>query len=290
MIYSMTGYAVNQHEWPQGTLSVELRAVNHRYLDVNLRMPEECRPLENTIREKIAHKLARGKVECRINLNLQEGASTGGLQINRHLIEDLQRVSREIQSIVIPDPEPLKTVDYLRWPGVLVGHTLSAEEVQTTALALLDASLEEFMANRAREGDKLAELLLDRASKMEALVAEVRPRMPQIVADYEAKLNARLVEAIGSADDERIRQEVVLFAQKIDVAEELDRLTAHITELRHILKKGGSIGKRLDFLMQELNREANTLGSKSVVVENSRVSMELKVLIEQMREQVQNIE
>jgi len=290
MIYSMTGYASAQREWPQGTLVVELRAVNHRFLDVSLRMPEECRPLETAIREKIAARLSRGKVECRINLNMQEGTAAGGLQLNKSLVEELVRVGAEVQSLIIPDAEPLKVVDYLRWPGVLVSHSVSPEEVQAATLALLDAALEDFMANRGREGEKLAGLLQDRATQMETLVADIKPRMPQIVADYEARLTQRFVDALGSHDDERIRQEIVMFAQKIDVAEELDRLTAHISELRHILKKGGAVGKRLDFLMQELNREANTLGSKAAAVESSRTSMELKVLIEQMREQVQNIE
>ncbi len=290
MIYSMTGYASAQREWPQGTLVVELRAVNHRFLDVSLRMPEECRPLETAIREKIAARLSRGKVECRINLNMQEGTAAGGLQLNKALVEELVRVGAEVQSLVIPDAEPLKVADYLRWPGVLVSHSVSPEEVQATTLALLDSALDDFMANRGREGEKLAGLLQDRAAQMETLVADIKPRMPQIVADYEARLTQRFVDALGSHDDERIRQEIVMFAQKIDVAEELDRLTAHISELRHILKKGGAVGKRLDFLMQELNREANTLGSKAAAVESSRTSMELKVLIEQMREQVQNIE
>lgn len=289
MILSMTGYASAQREWPQGVLVVELRAVNHRFLDVSMRLPEEFRPLESVIREKLAAKLSRGKVECRIAFNAQQGGAPSSLQLNRALAQTLLALGSELAELA-PQARPLSVGEVLRWPGVLATDALPPETLQAAALELIDSALNDFVANRAREGEKLAGLLQDRAAAMEALVAEIRPKMPQIVADYEAKLTQRFVEALGTHDDERIRQEIVLFAQRIDVAEELDRLTAHIAELRHILKKGGAAGKRLDFLMQELNREANTLGSKSVAVDSSRTAMELKVLIEQMREQVQNIE
>ena len=289
MILSMTGYASAQREWPQGVLVVELRAVNHRFLDVSMRLPEEFRPLESAIREKLAAKLSRGKVECRIAFNAQQGGAPASLQLNRALAQTLLALGRELSELA-PQARPLAIGEVLRWPGVLATDALPPETLQAAALELIDNALNDFIANRAREGEKLAGLLQDRAAAMEALVAEIRPKMPQIVADYEAKLTQRFVEALGAHDDERIRQEIVLFAQRIDVAEELDRLTAHIAELRHILKKGGAAGKRLDFLMQELNREANTLGSKSVAVDSSRTAMELKVLIEQMREQIQNIE
>ncbi|SFN83875.1 TIGR00255 family protein [Formivibrio citricus] len=289
MIYSMTGYASAQREWPQGVLLVELRAVNHRFLDASLRLPEEFRPLESAIREKIAAKLSRGKVECRIAFNAQQGADSASLQLNRKLAESLLQLGQELSSFA-PEARPLSIGEVLRWPGVLATDALPPETLQAAALELLDAALVDFIANRGREGEKLAALLTDRATQMQTLVEGIKPRLPQIVADYEARLTQRLQDALGSHDEERIRQEIVLFAQRIDVAEELDRLVTHLDELRHILKKGGVVGKRLDFLMQELNREANTLGSKSVAVDSSRVSMELKVLIEQMREQVQNIE
>ena len=289
MIYSMTGYASAQREWPQGVLLVELRAVNHRFLDASLRLPEEFRPLESAIREKIAARLSRGKVECRIAFNAQQGADTASLQLNRKLAESLLQLGQELSSFA-PEARPLSIGEVLRWPGVLATDALPPETLQAAALELLDAALVDFIANRGREGEKLAALLTDRATQMQTLVEGIKPRLPQIVADYEARLTQRLQDALGSHDEERIRQEIVLFAQRIDVAEELDRLVTHLDELRHILKKGGVVGKRLDFLMQELNREANTLGSKSVAVDSSRVSMELKVLIEQMREQVQNIE
>ena len=224
-----------------------------------------------------------------IAFDAQQGGAPSSLQLNRALAQTLLALGSELAELA-PQARPLSVGEVLRWPGVLATDALPPETLQAAALELIDSALNDFVANRAREGEKLAGLLQDRAAAMEALVAEIRPKMPQIVADYEAKLTQRFVEALGTHDDERIRQEIVLFAQRIDVAEELDRLTAHIAELRHILKKGGAAGKRLDFLMQELNREANTLGSKSVAVDSSRTAMELKVLIEQMREQVQNIE
>lgn len=289
MIYSMTGYASAQREWPQGVLLVELRAVNHRFLDATLRLPEEFRPLEGAIRERIAAKLSRGKVECRIAFNAQQGADAASLQLNRKLAESLLQLGKELSSIA-PEARSLSIGEVLRWPGVLASDALPPETLQIAALELVDAALVDFIANRAREGEKLAALLIDRAVQMQTLVEGIKPRLPQIVAEYEARLTQRLQEVLGGHDEERIRQELVLFAQRIDVSEELDRLVTHLDELRHILKKGGTVGKRLDFLMQELNREANTLGSKSVSVDSSRVSMELKVLIEQMREQIQNIE
>ena len=249
MILSMTGYASAQREWPQGVLVVELRAVNHRFLDVSMRLPEEFRPLESVIREKLAAKLSRGKVECRIAFNAQQGGAPSSLQLNRALAQILLALGSELAELA-PQARPLSVGEVLRWPGVLATDALPPETLQAAALELIDSALNDFVANRAREGEKLAGLLQDRAAAMEALVAEIRPKMPQIVADYEAKLTQRFVEALGTHDDERIRQEIVLFAQRIDVAEELDRLTAHIAELRHILKKGGAAGKRLDFLMR----------------------------------------
>lgn len=289
MIFSMTGYASAQREWPQGALQVELRAVNHRFLDVSMRLPEEFRPLESAIREKLAARLNRGKVECRIAFNAQQGVDSSSLQLNRKLAESLLALGKELSDIA-PEARPLSVGEVLRWPGVLANDVLPPETLQAAAIELLDSALEDFVASRGREGEKLAALINERATQMEALVADVKPRIPTIVADYEARLTQRFMDALGTHDEDRIRQEIVLFAQRVDIAEELDRLTAHISELRRILKASGAAGKRLDFMMQELNREANTLGSKSVAVESSRVSMELKVLIEQMREQVQNIE
>ncbi len=289
MIYSMTGYASAQRELEQGVLAVELRAVNHRFLDATLRLPEEFRALEGAIREKLAGRLQRGKVECRVNFNARAGGSSS-LRLNTALLAELLRLSDELREHQ-PGAGELRTGELLRWPGVIESDALPIETLQATALELLDAALDDFLASRGREGEKLTGILRERADAMEKLVEGVKPLIPQIVADYEARLTQRLVDALGAgAEEERVRQEVVVFAQKVDIQEEIDRLMTHIAELRRILKAGGSAGKRLDFLMQELNREANTLGSKSVSSDTSKVSMELKVLIEQMREQVQNIE
>ncbi len=288
MIYSMTGYASAQRELSHGVLSVELRAVNHRFLDLTLRLPEEFRALEGAIREKLSGRLNRGKLECRLNFNARDTANTQ-LRLNNALVAELLRLADQIKEHQASAGD-LRMADILRWPGVIESDALPTELLQATALEVLDVALDDFLASRGREGGKLAEILLERVTAMDTLIAGVKPLIPQIVIDYEVKLTQRFVDAIGSSDDDRVRQEMVMFAQKVDVLEEIDRLQTHLAELRRILKKGGNAGKRLDFLMQELNREANTLGSKSVSVETSKVSMELKVLIEQMREQVQNIE
>lgn len=288
MIYSMTGYASAQRELSHGVLSVELRAVNHRFLDLSLRLPEEFRALEGAIREKLSGRLNRGKLELRLNFNAKDTSSTQ-LRLNNALVAELLRLADQVKEHQASVGD-LRMADILRWPGVIESDALPTEALQATALEVLDVALDDFLASRGREGAKLAEILLERVTTMDALIAGVKPLIPQIVIDYEVKLTQRFLEAIGSAEDDRVRQEMVMFAQKVDVLEEIDRLQTHLIELRRILQKGGNAGKRLDFLMQELNREANTLGSKSVSVETSKVSMELKVLIEQMREQVQNIE
>jgi uncharacterized protein (TIGR00255 family) len=288
MIYSMTGYASSQRELSHGVLAVELRAVNHRFLDLSLRLPEEFRALEGAIREKLTGRLNRGKLECRLNFNSRDGA-VSQLRLNNVLVSELLRLANQVKEHQ-PDAGDLRMGEILRWPGVIESDALPTELLQTTALEILDAALDEFLASRAREGEKLGAILLARADEMEQILQDIKPRLPQIIVDYEAKLNQRFIDAIGSADDDRIRQELVLFAQKIDVQEEVDRLHTHIAELRRIVKTGGNAGKRLDFLMQELNREANTFGSKSVSVDTTKVAMALKVLIEQMREQIQNIE
>ncbi len=288
MIFSMTGYALASRELKGASLTVELRAVNHRYLDLTLRMPEDFRPLEGAMRESLSGKLSRGKLECRVNFNQRDGAATE-LQLNAAYLQQILKVAEQAKAIA-PAAGDLKLGELLRWPGVMVSDALPVELLHATCLELLQEALKDFAATRQREGEKLAGMILERASKMETLVAEVAPRMPEIVSAFEDKLNTRLREALGSADDERVKQELALFAQKIDVAEELSRLGAHLSEVRRVLKQGGAVGKRLDFLMQELHREANTLGSKSVSLESTQTSVELKVLIEQMREQVQNIE
>lgn len=287
MILSMTGYATASTELDSGSLTLELRAVNHRYLDIQLRMPDELRSLEGTLREAIAAQLQRGKVECRINYAVRSGQS--GAVLNRDLLQQLAVWNREVQ-VVLPDARSLGVADVLHWNGVLETQAASADELRAALLGLLQDVLQEFSASRAREGEKLKEFLLQRVEKIEALRNGVMPHVPAAIAAYEQKLITRLREAMQNAEDERVRQEITLFASKIDVDEELSRLASHLAEMRRVLAQGGAVGKRLDFLMQELNREANTLGSKSVDAEVSRSAMEMKILIEQMREQIQNLE
>ncbi len=288
MIYSMTGYATAAKEFAHGALSVELRSVNHRYLDIQFRLPEDLRSIEPALRELLTAKLNRGKIECRVSFSAAAGTDRTP-DLDEALLQQVIALNTRVRT-AFPAGESLSVSDILRWPGMLGADTLPAEELKTACSALLLTVLDEFTAARSREGEKLKEMLLERAATMEKRVAEIAPRMPGIVAAFREKLAARLREAMAGEDDERVRQEITLFANKIDVDEELTRLTAHIGELRRILAKGGAVGKRLDFLMQELNREANTLGSKSVDITATQIAMDLKLLIEQMREQIQNIE
>jgi uncharacterized protein (TIGR00255 family) len=288
MIYSMTGYGAAAREFAWGVLSAELRSVNHRYLDIQFRLPDELRGMEPQLRELLSARMTRGKVDCRIALAVAAGPRRPP-ELNTELLQQLVALDAKVRK-VLPDAASLGAADILRWPGMLGTEELPLEEVQSACRELLQSGLEAFLAARAREGDKLGTVLLERAATIEARLAGVLPRMPQVLAAFKEKLGVRLKEALVAGDDERIRQEVTLFANRIDVDEELSRLTAHIGELRSILEAGGAVGKRLDFLMQELNREANTLGSKSVDLSVTQVAMDLKLLIEQMREQVQNIE
>jgi uncharacterized protein (TIGR00255 family) len=288
MIASMTGFAAATSESVQGSLAVELKTVNHRYLEFQARIPEELRPLEPAMREAVAARLTRGKVDCRVTFT---PVATG----RRNLLPDaqalatLQAASREVLAR-FPDARPLSISEVLHWPGVLADETLSAERMKEDVLALLAKALADLNQTRAREGAKLEAILRERLDRMAALVKEAEPLMPGAVRAFADKLAAKVAEAGANPNDERIHQEIVLYAARIDVDEELSRLVAHVVEYRRVLDKGGACGKRLDFLCQELNREANTLGSKSVANEITRISVELKVLIEQMREQVQNIE
>jgi uncharacterized protein (TIGR00255 family) len=288
MICSMTGFASDAAELDKGSLTLELRAVNHRYLDLQVKLPDELRVMESSLRMAIAEQLTRGKVECRVGFI----ASLGGqapASLNRELLGQLAQWNDEIRA-VMPDARSLGVVDILRWNGMLGSAALPAEELHAAVMGLLQRVLHDFAAAREREGGKLKEFLLQRVVQIESLCLAVSPRNPAAIATYEGKLAARLREALSGGDDERLRQEVAVFASRVDVDEELSRLQTHLQEMRRVLDKGGAVGKRLDFLMQELHREANTLGSKSVDAEVSRASMEMKILIEQMREQIQNIE
>ncbi|HEY0664851.1 MAG TPA: YicC/YloC family endoribonuclease [Gallionella sp.] len=292
MIFSMTGYAAAGAETEHGSLTLELRSVNHRYLDIQLRMPDELRVFEGALRESITAQLQRGKAECRINFT-PRGSRTGAA-LNHELLLQLAAWNAEVQA-AISGAQSLSVAEVLRWSGVLDTNTATADELRATLLDLMQQVLLEFTASRAREGEKLGAFLTQRVERIEALRSAVLPHVPAAIANHEQKIAARLRDALqgaapGDLLDERIRQEVTLFASKIDVDEELSRLATHLTEMRRVLAQGGAVGKRLDFLMQELNREANTLGSKSVDAEVSRSAMEMKVLIEQMREQIQNLE
>lgn len=288
MINSMTGFAAAAAELETGSLTLELRSVNHRYLDLQLRMPDELRTHEPVLREAIASQMSRGKVECRINFAPRQSAQNPA-HLNPLLLQQLAQWSDQVRG-VLPNARELSVADVLNWSGILESAALSAETLRAALLGLLQQALAEFAASRQREGEKLKAFLLERVTQIETLRTGVSPRIPGAIAAYEARLRARLLEALGSEDDERVRQEITLYASKIDVDEELSRLQTHLGEMQRVLAKGGSVGKRLDFLMQELHREANTLGSKSVDAEVSRTAMEIKILIEQMREQIQNIE
>ncbi|MEO6423575.1 MAG: YicC/YloC family endoribonuclease [Candidatus Nitrotoga sp.] len=288
MIFSMTGFATAATELDTGSLAVELRAVNHRYLDLQIRMPDELRMLEPMLRETLAAQLTRGKVECRIGFTARPSVQNPA-QLNQLLVQQLSQWSEEVKAI-LPEAKGLSVADVLRWNGALLSASLPTDTLQTMVPELLQQVLQEFTAARGREGDKLQEFLLQRIEQIETLCALVSPRIPTAIAAYEEKLVARLRLALQTGEDERVRQEITLFASKIDVDEELSRLQTHLVEMKRVLVKGGTVGKRLDFLMQELHREANTLGSKSVDAEVSRASMEMKLLIEQMREQIQNLE
>jgi uncharacterized protein (TIGR00255 family) len=281
----MTGYAQASAGSPRGTLSLELRSVNARFLDVQFRIADELRALEPVLREQIVARIARGKVDCRVALAEGEGVTP---RLNEEALRRLRAVA-EAARRAFPDAAPPSLAEVLRWPGVLATET-DADALRSAAAALCRRALDELSATRTREGAKLAAGIVERAREMRAQVEKVMPLVPEAIAAYQQKITERLREAIGNADDERIRTEIALFASKADVAEELDRLRAHLSEVERVLGAGGAVGKRLDFLAQELNREANTLASKAASAAVSDCALELKLLVEQIREQVQNLE
>jgi uncharacterized protein (TIGR00255 family) len=288
MILSMTGFAAVTADLPGATLAVELRSVNHRYLDLAIRLPDELRGQETPLRERIAAELKRGKVECRISIN-RTAPGAAALAVDATRIQQLAHAAAVVQQHA-PGATPLSVAEILHWPGVLAEPTVPPDELARRAGELVGAALADLAASRAREGAKLCAMLDERCTAIETQVARVAPRIPAVHAAYVEKLGARLREAGLDPDEDRLKQELALFAAKVDVAEELSRLAAHVAEVRRVLAAGGAAGKRLDFLMQELHREANTLGAKSVDAILSQASLELKVSIEQMREQVQNLE
>ena len=284
----MTGYASLSREVGHAVLAVELRSVNSRFLDLQFRLPEEIRPVEPALRELLASGMSRGKVECRMAIQPAADAAPQ-LAINEMLLAALAQADRRIRD-AMPDAQPLRVGEVLHWPGMLANDETGAEALREASVALVKTALAEFAATRAREGDKLKGMILERIERMHSRLGEIQSQVPEAIAAYQEKLAAKLREALATNDEERIRHEIAVFGVKIDVAEELNRVGAHLDEVRRVLDAGGAAGKRLDFLMQELNREANTLGSKSVSKELSDTSLEFKLLIEQMREQVQNIE
>jgi uncharacterized protein (TIGR00255 family) len=288
MIRSMTAFARCDKETDWGTLSLELRSVNHRYLESALRLPEELRVLEPAIRERLASRLGRGKIDC--NLRFQARLATEGkLNINDELAKQLVETSREIDHMLY-NPSAINAMDVLRWPGVIETGKVDTEALRTEALQLLERALDELLDFREREGARLRELIMERLDGMADIVEMVRSRIPEIITAHRDKIIERLRELDVKLDESRLEQEAALLVQKMDVDEEMDRLATHIDEVRRNMDSDKPVGRRLDFLMQEMNREANTLGSKSIDIDTTRASVDLKVLIEQMREQIQNIE
>jgi uncharacterized protein (TIGR00255 family) len=297
-IASMTGFAVAQRATALGTVGVELRSVNSRFLDLNLRLADDLRAVEPAIRERLSSRIARGKIDCRIGL--QRRVEVAAQTLNAAVLAQLRRLDDEVRT-AIPQVANLTVADVLAWPGVVDGAAADTEAVQRELLTALDEAIEALQATRGREGDALRRAVLERCDTIEAIAAQVRARVPELRAALERKLFERLDQSLASAlasaggltrDDvaERIRQEVTLYGLRADVDEELSRLATHVTEVRRVLAAGGAVGRRLDFLMQELNREANTLGSKATAIELTNAAVELKIAIEQMREQIQNLE
>lgn len=288
MIHSMTGYAAAAIDTPRGRLSLELRSVNGRFLDLQFRIAEELRTHEPALREMLAARLARGKVECRLQFATASSAAPHAA-LNPEGLAELARLSSEVRKAV-PEAEPLRIADVLRWPGIMAENAPSEAETRDDVARLARQALDELLAARGREGAKLAEAIRARVAEMRERVAAAAPLVPQAIAAYQEKIAQRLRDALGTADDDRIRAELALFGTRVDVDEELTRLSAHLDEVLRVLGQGGPAGKRLDFLAQELNREANTLASKAASQGLSDAALALKLLVEQMREQVQNIE
>ncbi len=286
MIRSMTAYAGGERGTRWGTLGCELRSVNHRFLEVGVRLPEELRALEPQLRERVAARISRGKLDLVMRLRAPDAAPT--LAVDKALVEQLGGLARRLHSR-FPDMR-IGFTELLAYPGVLRGEAVDAAALQAEALALLDETLDGFVAAREREGAKLTAAISERVDAIERIAGEVRGLIPAIREGQRAKLAARLADLPHPVDPGRAEQELVLWLQKLDVDEELDRLGSHIGEIRRVLRQREPVGRRLDFLLQEFNREANTLGSKSVDSRTSNAAVELKVLIDQIREQVQNLE
>lgn len=288
MIRSMTGYARAERQGPWGRLSWELRSVNHRYLDVSLRLPDEFRALEGEARQRLGARVSRGKVEAGLRYS-REGAEAAPVAIDESQLRELQQALERVRKsgVAVGPADPVRL---LAWPGVVRADAADLAPVQAAALELLDRAVADFTATREREGERTAAILVERCAAIEGHVAAVRGRLPQVRGQWAEKLRARCRELGVDVEPARLEQEVVLAAQRLDVDEELSRLGAHLAEVRKTLAREDAVGRRLDFLMQELNREANTLSSKSQDADVTRHAVEIKVAIEQLREQVQNVE
>ena len=287
MIYSMTAFARKEIKAEWGTAVWEIRSVNQRFLETYFRLPEQFRSLEPVLRERFRKKLQRGKVECALRFSTND-AAVGKMQLNEELAKQLLHAADWVQSH--GQSTGVNPVDILRWPGVLAAEEADMDSINAQLLSAFDETLNEFIQARASEGDSLKQLIDQRLDAISAEVEKVTAHLPAVMTWQRERIQTRFEEAKVELDQVRLEQEMILLAQKIDVAEELDRLNTHVAETKKILKKGGAIGRRLDFMMQEFNRESNTLGSKSINTEITQSAVELKVLIEQMREQIQNIE
>jgi uncharacterized protein (TIGR00255 family) len=289
MIASMTGFARRETSGPWGSLICELRSVNHRFLESSLRLPEELRSLDQEIRQQFGRGLKRGKIDCTLTYRRTDSAARA-LDLDRDVLAQLLGRVREVSSLAGPVPVAVDALEALRWPGVIRDIDTGTEDLLVAARALAIATVDDLAQARSREGARLSELIEQRCAGLVTLVAQVRIRLPEVRARIRARLDERLAELKADVDQERLEQELALLLQRLDVDEELDRLGAHVAEIRRIIAGSEPAGRRLDFLMQELNREANTLSSKSQDLETTRAAVDMKVLIEQLREQVQNIE
>ncbi|HEA26737.1 MAG TPA: YicC family protein [Ectothiorhodospiraceae bacterium] len=289
MIRSMTAFARQQSTTASGNLTLELRAVNHRYLEINPRLPEELRIFEPKIRAALGKRLSRGKIDCTMRYAAPESVN-GELVINEEMVKQLAQATHTIEGILY-DSTPISSLELLKWPGVITTTPVDENQVIENASKILDDAITELIEMRESEGAKLTAIILQRCDAIEAVIATVKLRLPEVLDSARKRLELRLADLKQpDTDSSRLEQEMVILAQRLDVDEELDRLETHLSEIRKTLKQSKPVGRRLDFLMQELNREANTLGSKSADIETTQASVELKVLIEQMREQIQNIE
>jgi len=288
MIHSMTAFARRTLQNEHGLMTLELKSVNHRFSEISLRLPEELRSIDNKIREIVGKSIKRGKIDCSFRYRSPELVETN-IELDQVLLEKLLDTSK-ILGDKLPTCAPINVLDLMKWPGVLRSPEQDGGTLAQQAMEMLDVALKELQDTRAREGEQIKKLITDRCTLMLTQVKQVKARMPEIIDNMRRRLREKLEAFKVELDEARLEQEMIYLINKSDVAEEMDRLLTHITEVERVLVKGGPVGRRLDFLMQELNREANTLGSKSVDTETTKSAVELKVLIEQIREQIQNLQ